>query len=304
MEPRLREGAARLAWETGAPLVPATIAGAFRAWPHFQSLPRPARVRVRFHAPIDPAPFRARPEEEALPALLDELQRRVDRSLLPGVKADLRTNVLYAAPAPPPRVFEVLPLVVAFGLLAPTAALSAAWPGLLYLAYLVLDWKVLTPARLTKWLRNASAPLVLLAWSPALLRALDLPPPAAPAALAAVVLGGMFPYLYEHRRNALDLMRGLVACLGLELAAALLSPEPAGAHAAVPAFLALFAAERRTVFHRWAAPILVAYAVGVPLLLGASAVSLLPHFGAALGARLFAFVFRWPPALRRASASG
>jgi 1-acyl-sn-glycerol-3-phosphate acyltransferase len=49
MEERLREGAARLAWETGAPLVPATITGAFRAWPHFQTLPRPARIRVRFH---------------------------------------------------------------------------------------------------------------------------------------------------------------------------------------------------------------------------------------------------------------
>ena len=36
MEERLREGAARLAYETGAPLVPATIAGAYRAWPHFE----------------------------------------------------------------------------------------------------------------------------------------------------------------------------------------------------------------------------------------------------------------------------
>src|SRR5262245_34240930 len=44
MESSLREGAARLAWETGAPLIPATIVGAYRAWPHFQSLPRPARI--------------------------------------------------------------------------------------------------------------------------------------------------------------------------------------------------------------------------------------------------------------------
>ena len=35
MEQALREGAARLALETGAPLVPATITGAYRAWPHF-----------------------------------------------------------------------------------------------------------------------------------------------------------------------------------------------------------------------------------------------------------------------------
>src|SRR5258708_28633758 len=85
MEPHLREGAARLSWETGALLVPATIAGAYRAWPHYQALPRPSRIRVRYHEPIDPAPFRGQPEEVALPALLAELQRRVDRSLPPGV---------------------------------------------------------------------------------------------------------------------------------------------------------------------------------------------------------------------------
>ena len=65
LEPALREGAARLAWETGAPLIPATISGAYRAWPHYQSLPRPARIRVRYHDPIDPGPWRAMGEDEA-----------------------------------------------------------------------------------------------------------------------------------------------------------------------------------------------------------------------------------------------
>jgi 1-acyl-sn-glycerol-3-phosphate acyltransferase len=59
MEPQLREGAARLSWETGALLVPATIAGAYRAWPHYQSLPRPARIRVRYHEPSTPRPIAA-----------------------------------------------------------------------------------------------------------------------------------------------------------------------------------------------------------------------------------------------------
>ncbi|PYQ25341.1 MAG: hypothetical protein DMF81_02510 [Acidobacteria bacterium] len=99
MEHSLREGAARLALETAVPLVPATITGAFRAWPHFQSLPKPARIRVRFHDPIDPAPYRSLPEAEALDGLLGELRRRVERSLLPGIKADLRTSVLYRMPA-------------------------------------------------------------------------------------------------------------------------------------------------------------------------------------------------------------
>ncbi len=59
MEEELRAGAARLALETGAPLVPATIRGAFRAWPYFRALPEPAKIHVRYHDPIDPVPYRA-----------------------------------------------------------------------------------------------------------------------------------------------------------------------------------------------------------------------------------------------------
>lgn len=46
------------------------------------------------------SPWRAR---QAVSALLAELRRRVDRTLLPGVKADLRINLLYRLPAPWPR---------------------------------------------------------------------------------------------------------------------------------------------------------------------------------------------------------
>ena len=112
MEPALREGVARLAWETGAPLVPATITGAFRAWPYFQPLPEPARIRVRFHEPIDPTPYQALPEAEGILGLLTELRVRVERTLMPGVKADLRITALYAKQAPWPRWREALP---AFG---------------------------------------------------------------------------------------------------------------------------------------------------------------------------------------------
>jgi 1-acyl-sn-glycerol-3-phosphate acyltransferase len=88
MEEDLRAGAARLALETGVPLVPATIRGAFRAWPYFRALPAPATIHVRYHEPIDPAAYRGLPEDEAVAAVLAELRRRVERTLLPGVKAD------------------------------------------------------------------------------------------------------------------------------------------------------------------------------------------------------------------------
>ena len=59
MEPTLREGAARLAWELGVPLVPATITGAFRAWPYFRAFPRATQIRVRLHEEIDKRPLGA-----------------------------------------------------------------------------------------------------------------------------------------------------------------------------------------------------------------------------------------------------
>ena len=54
-EGRLRPpkpGAALLAMQTGVPVVPAYISGSGRAWPRGRRLPRPAKVRVTFGAPL------------------------------------------------------------------------------------------------------------------------------------------------------------------------------------------------------------------------------------------------------------
>src|SRR5260221_655064 len=234
MEPRLREGAARLSWETGPLLVPVTIAGAYRAWPHFQALPRPARIRVRYHEAIDPAPYRGQPEEVALPALLAELQRRVDRSLQPGVKADLRMMLLYAAPAPLPRAHEVAAAaLVAIVLLLHGRGPASLLPSAAYLGYLGLDWRFVPQSRLAKWIRNVSPVVLLLASGPALLRALGSPPVPAGAALVAILAGAIYPYVYVRRRTAMTFLRGMVLAFALEGAAQALWPSPAGPHAAL-----------------------------------------------------------------------
>jgi len=301
MEPQLREGAARLSWETGALLVPATIAGAYRAWPHFQALPRPARIRVRYHEPIDPAPYRHEPEEVALPALLAELQRRVDRSLQPGVKADLRMMVLYASPAPPPRRHEIAAAaLVAVVLWLGGRGLFALLPAAAYLAYLALDWRTLPQSRLAKWVRNTSPVVFLLAMGPAMLRALGSPPVAAGAALVAVVAGAVYPYLYTRRRTAMTFLRGMVLAFALEAAAQALWPSAAGPHAALALYAAAFALAARTVFWRYAATVLLLYAVGAPLLIGWS-VGLALHLVAGLAAAALALALPWR--LRAASAS-
>jgi 1-acyl-sn-glycerol-3-phosphate acyltransferase len=271
MEESLREGAARLAWETGAPLVPATITGAFRAWPHYQSLPRPARIRVRFHEPIDPTPYRDRPEEQALPAMLAELRRRVEKSLLPGVKADLRRTVLQRLPAPWPGTYEVVPVVAAATLVFwKTQSLPAVLPAYIFLAYLFLDRFVVPPSWLAKVVRQAALPIFSLAYLPIVLSTIGLPEPAAAEALWALVLGALFPYLYERGGVALAACQGLVLALVLEVAALRLGPSVAGAHVALPAFLAAYAWERRTVFFGYAVPVLGAYAIGAGLMLDPS----------------------------------
>lgn len=297
LELGLREGVARLAWETGAPLVPATIAGAFRAWPHYQSLPKPARIKVRFHEPLDPAQYRGQPEDAALPALLDELRRRVERSLLPGVKADLRRNLLWRCPAPWPRLYETVPpLALAVLVFWKTRSLAAVLPIYAYLAYLLLDHFLIPQRRLLKWLRNGSPLLFILAYAETALRTLERPPLPAAAALGAMLLGATFPYLYEHGQTALGFVRGLVFASALELVAQYMAPSGLGPHVALPLFAAAFAWEERTVFWRYASPILILYVVIVCVDLGGGPF-LMPHAVAGL---LACLAVRWFPLRPRA----
>jgi 1-acyl-sn-glycerol-3-phosphate acyltransferase len=284
LEPELREGAARLALETGAPLVPVTIRGAFRAWPHFRRLPGFVQIQVRYHEPIDPAPFRTQPKEAAIAALLAELRRRVDRTLMPGVKADARIESLYRGAAPWPRLFEAGPaLGLALLVFWKARAFAAVWPCYAYVGYLLADLLLIPQRRSSKRLRNASAAVFTLAYLGWALPSLGLPRPVGGAALAGVLAGAAFPYLYERGRTALGFMRGLVAAALLETGALALARTPLGPHLALPLFAAAFAWEERSVFWRYAAPVLAAYALVVPLWLGGR-VELLPHALAGLAA--------------------
>jgi hypothetical protein len=277
MEEELRAGAARLALETGAPLVPATIRGAFRAWPYFRSLPEPAKIHVRYHDPIDPGRYGSMPEDQATAALLAELRRRVERTLLPGVKADRRIEALYSGPAPWPRLVEAAPaLGLALLVFWKTRSLAVVWPAYAYVGYLLLDLLVVPQRRLAKWFRNGSAAAFILADGGWVLPRLGLPSPLGKAALLALLAGAGFPYLYERGRLALAFVQGLVAAALLELGALYIAPLPLGPHVALPLFSAAFAWEERTVFWRYAAPILAAYALFVPLWLDGG-VELLPH---------------------------
>jgi 1-acyl-sn-glycerol-3-phosphate acyltransferase len=286
MEEELRQGAARLAWETGLPLVPATITGAFRAWPYFRALPEPAKVRVRYHDPIDPEPYRRLPDREGVAALLSELRRRVERTLMPGVKADLKIEALYQTPAPWPRLFESLPaLGLALLVFWKTRSFSDVWPCYAYIGYLLADLLVIPQRRLTKWIRNGSGLAFTLVYGGWALPHIGFPAVAGGGALLAVIAGATFPYLYERGRVAIGYLQGMVLAALLCLGVMFLSPSGIGPHLTLPLYAAGYAWERRTVFSRYAVPILLAWALGVPYWLGGD-MELLPWAIAGLLAAL------------------
>jgi 1-acyl-sn-glycerol-3-phosphate acyltransferase len=286
MEEKLRQGAARLSWETGVPLVPATITGAFRAWPYFRALPEPAKIRVRYHDPIDPEPYRRLPDDEGIAALLDELRRRVERTLMPGVKADRRIEALYQTPAAWPRLFEYLPaLGLALLVFWKTRSFVDVWPCYAYLGYLLLDLLLVPQRRLTKWIRNGSSVAFTLVYGGWALPRLGLPEVVGGGALLAVVAGATFPYLYERGRVAIDYLQGMVLAALLCLGVMHYAPSPVGPHLTLPLYAAVFAWERRTVFWRYTVPLLLGYALVVPAWLGGD-FELLPWAIAALVAGL------------------
>ena len=294
MEPALREGAARLSWETRAPLVPATITGAFRAWPYFRALPNPARVRVRYHEAIDPARYCEQTQEEGVQALLAELHRRVERTLMPGVKADLRMSALYRTAAPWPRLRESLPaLGLALLVFFKTRSFAAVAPAYGYIGYLLLDLLFIPQRRISKRIRNASPVYFLLFYGSYALARLGRPSVPGAAALIAVVSGAFFPYLYERGRLTEGFIRGMVGAEVLSLGALWLAPTGLGPQVTLPIFAAAYAWEWRTVFWRAVVPVLLLYVVVVVRMLGGGT-ELLPHLVAALLAALVARQTRSP----------
>jgi long-chain acyl-CoA synthetase len=79
---RFKKGAAILARELKAPIVPVAIAGAYRVWARASGRIRFEKVRVRFGAPIDVAPFAAMSDAEAAYVALNDKLRAAVAELL------------------------------------------------------------------------------------------------------------------------------------------------------------------------------------------------------------------------------
>ncbi len=77
-------GAFRLALAAEAPVVPVTILGAFEAWPAQRRLPRPGRITITYHAPLDGSALPRDADRKARPELLMALARARIASRLPA----------------------------------------------------------------------------------------------------------------------------------------------------------------------------------------------------------------------------
>jgi 1-acyl-sn-glycerol-3-phosphate acyltransferase len=81
---RFQPGVAAIALRCGVPLLPVCVEGAYRCWPRWRALPRPARAAVAYGEPIRP---RGEPEEliaavrAQIEALRPVLRRRLGREV-------------------------------------------------------------------------------------------------------------------------------------------------------------------------------------------------------------------------------
>jgi 1-acyl-sn-glycerol-3-phosphate acyltransferase len=265
----LRAGVARLAIETGAPIVPVTIGGAMRAWPKWKLLPRSAKIVVRYHEPI-----RLSEEDRAANRDNREFQRQVtervatsvNRSLLPSIRGAESLERWYHQPPSHVRSYEWAPAI------ATLAAIIVAWrrgtPGAqwmnvilapaIYYAYIMADLALIKPNRLAKWLRNSAPIWLILAWHYPLTRATIAPAGEWNGLLVAAALAAFFPFFYEDYYRLQKFVRGVVVSYYFSLAVSLALPHGLGTMAAVLGFIAIFALWQKVIYWKLIAAVALA----------------------------------------------
>jgi 1-acyl-sn-glycerol-3-phosphate acyltransferase len=265
----LRTGVARLALETGALIVPVTIGGASRAWPKWKLLPRPAKIVVRFHKPLEldavECAIRGH-EKEFHYEVMQRLATRINRSLRPSLREASQIEKWYAQPPSNLRTYEWAPLLAAL-IVSFVAAHRGTWdmqhwgiwlPVLAYYAYLAADLLLIKPGRLAKWVRNSMPIWLILLWHYPLTRAAAIPAGERNAWLCAALLASFFTFFYEDYFSLQKFVRGVVVSYYFSLALLLAWPHPLGTLTAVLSFVAIFCWRNRILFYPWTTGVLLA----------------------------------------------
>jgi 1-acyl-sn-glycerol-3-phosphate acyltransferase len=258
----LKTGTARLAIETGAPIVPITIGGAFRAWPKFKFLPKPARIIVRYHKPIfisEADRENHRGDREFHTQVMNQVAMSINRSLRPNLRGDAHFEHWYKQPPSNIRIYEWVPLIAA---IISTLILftrntffsnwSAIWlPPMGYYLYLITDLMWIKPSRFAKWARNSMPIWLILLWHYPLTQALSIPAGEKNTILVAVSLASFFAFFWEDYFTLQKFVRGLVAVYYLALVLLLNWQTPLGVFIAITVFILAFCFWYKTIYY-WA----------------------------------------------------
>ncbi len=258
----LRTGVARLAIETGAPIVPVTIGGAFRAWPKWKLLPKPAKIIVRYHEPIRLAETdrtARREDKEFHQQVMQHVAERINRSLTPSLRVHEAYEKWYSQPPSNIRTYEWAPLLAVFITLFVAIrreTIGVTWPGIIlpavaYYFYLIADLTLIKPSRFAKWIRNTMPIWLIMIWHYPLSRALAVPAGERNEWLAVAVLAALFPFFYEHYFNLQKFVRGIVASYYYSMALLLGWPHGLGTLVAVLGFIAIFVLWFGIIYRGW-----------------------------------------------------
>ncbi len=258
----LKTGAARLAIETGAPIVPITIGGAFRAWPKFKFIPKPARIVVRYHKPIfvsEADRENRRADREFHTEVMNQVAMSINRSLRPNLRGDAHFEHWYKQPPSNIRIYEWVPLIAAiistiilFTRNTFSSNWSAIWlPPIGYYLYLITDLMWIKPSRFAKWARNSMPIWLILLWHYLLTQALGIPVGEKNTILVAVSLASFFAFFWEDYFTLQKFVRGLVAVYYLALVLLLKWQTSLGVFIAITVFILAFCFWYKTKYY-WA----------------------------------------------------
>jgi 1-acyl-sn-glycerol-3-phosphate acyltransferase len=256
----LRTGTARLAIETGAPIIPITIGGAFRAWPKHRLLPKPAKIVVRYHRPIRPGELNqaARTDDRALQQELTRaVAASINRSLAPALHGSDSLEKWYSQPPSNIRSYEWAPLAAAIIATlvawlggAPGASWKMIWPIVAgYYIYLISDLALIRQGRTAKWVRNSMPIWLIVAWHYPLTWATGLPAGELNGLLVCAVLAAFFPFFWEDYYTLQKFVRGLVVVYYFSLALQLGIPHSLGVFVALLGFIIMFGLRYKTVYY-------------------------------------------------------
>ncbi|GEM_PF-620558 len=295
----LRTGVARMAIETGATIVPITIGGASRAWPKWRLLPKPAKIIVRYHAPIviaeEECALRG-DDKEFHREVMQRVAEAINRSLSAALREDASIEKWYTRPPSHIRSYEWSPLIAGIVATIITAARSnflehapRIWIApVVYFLYLMADLALIKPSRLAKWARNSMPVWLILAWHYPLTRAIEVPAGEMNYIFVGAVLAAFFPFFYENYFTLQKFVRGLVASYYFSLALMLGWPHPLGTFIAVASFIIVFSLWQRTIYYPATVAVMAA-AIAVSIYLTHSASRELILF-TALGALVLAYL--------------